>query len=205
MTNRALQTALMALPKSAWGIKSLLVMIALFATFVMEPVMPAHAINAKNAHDITFENIEGGTFDLADYRGKVILLVNTASQCGFTGQYSDLQRLQDTYADRGLVVLAVPSDDFNQELSSEAKVKEFCELNYNLTLPMTGITKVRGANAHPFYRSVAKEAGFTPKWNFNKILLSPEGEVVGTYGSPVKPMSRKITGEIEKLLSRTGG
>lgn len=78
-------------------------------------------------------------------------------------------------------------------------------MNYDLTLPMTGITKVRGEEAHPFYRSVAQEAGFTPRWNFNKILLSPEGEVVGTYGSPVKPMSSTITGEIEKMLTRTGG
>ena len=120
MTNRALQTALMALPKSARGIKSLVVMIALFATFVMEPVMPAHAINAKNAHDITFENIEGGTLDLADYRGKVILLVNTASQCAFTKQYASLQKLYDKYRDAGLGMIAVPSDDFNQEFDSDA-------------------------------------------------------------------------------------
>ena len=163
--------------------------------------LPALALDLQS----TFTNIDGGTHRLSDWQGQPVLVVNTASMCGFTGQYSDLQRLYDTYRDRGLVVLAVPSDDFNQELASEDEVKEFCEVNYDLTLPMTGITNVRGPDAHPFYRSVAQEAGFTPRWNFNKILLSPEGKVVGTYGSPVKPMSSTITGEIEKMLTRTGG
>lgn len=163
--------------------------------------LPALALDL----DATFSNIDGGTHRLSDWAGQPVLVVNTASMCGFTGQYSALQTLYDTYRDQGLVVLAVPSDDFNQELASEDAVKNFCEVNYDLTLPMTGITKVRGPGAHPFYRSVAREAGFAPRWNFNKILLSPEGDVVGTYGSPVKPMSRTITGEIEKMLSPTGG
>lgn len=163
--------------------------------------LPAMALDLNT----TFTNIDGGTHRLSDWKGQPVLVVNTASQCGFTGQYSALQRLQDTYGPRGLVVLAVPSDDFNQELSTEAEVKEFCELNYNLTLPMTGITHVRGAKAHPFYRSVAAETGFEPGWNFNKILLSPEGEVAGTYGSGVKPMSRTITRKVEELLRQTGG
>ncbi|MGK7753024.1 MULTISPECIES: glutathione peroxidase [unclassified Roseovarius] len=173
----------------------------LFGLLATVFALPALALDLQS----TFTNIDGGTHRLADWQGQPVLVVNTASMCGFTGQYSDLQTLYDTYRDRGLVVLAVPSDDFNQELASEDEVKDFCEVNYDLTLPMTGITNVRGAAAHPFYRSVAEEAGFTPAWNFNKILLSPEGEVVATYGSPVKPMSSTITGEIEKLLARKGG
>ncbi|WP_170451881.1 glutathione peroxidase [Ruegeria arenilitoris] len=147
-----------------------------------------------------FLSIDGGTLSLSDWRGQPVLVVNTASQCGFTGQYSGLQKLQDTYGPEGLVVLAVPSDSFNQELETASEVKEFCELNYDLTLPMTDITPVTGAQAHPFYKAVAAETGFVPGWNFNKILLSPEGEVVATFGSTTRPDSRKLRSQVEALL-----
>ncbi|SLN18437.1 Hydroperoxy fatty acid reductase gpx1 [Roseovarius litorisediminis] len=150
--------------------------------------------------DAPFQNIDGGQLKLSDWAGQPVLVVNTASRCGFTGQYEGLQTLYDRYRGRGLVVLAVPSDDFRQELGTEAEVKEFCELNYNITLPMTGITQVTGASAHPFYQSVASETGFAPSWNFNKILISPEGRVVATYGSVTRPLSRKITNQIDALL-----
>ena len=147
-----------------------------------------------------FASIDGGTLSLSDWRGQPVLVVNTASQCGFTGQYAGLQKLQDTYGSEGLVVLAVPSDSFNQELETASEVKEFCELNYNLTLPMTDITPVTGPQAHPFYKAVAAETGFVPNWNFNKILLSPEGEVVATFGSTTRPDSRKLRRQVEALL-----
>lgn len=147
-----------------------------------------------------FPSIDGGTLSLSDWRGQPVLVVNTASQCGFTGQYSGLQRLQDTYGPQGLVVLAVPSDSFNQELASEGEVKEFCELNYDLTLPMTEITPVTGPEAHPFYKAVAAETGFVPNWNFNKVLLSPAGEIVATFGATTRPGSLKIRGQVEALL-----
>jgi len=102
-----------------------------------------------------FSSIDGGTLSIEDWRGQPILVVNTASQCGFTGQYSALQNVYDTYSERGLVVLAIPSDSFNQELESAEKVKQFCELNYDLTLPMTDINPAIGLKAHPFYHSVA--------------------------------------------------
>ena len=149
----------------------------------------------------TFPSIDGGTLDLVEWRGQPVLVVNTASQCGFTPQYDGLQALQDRYADQGLVVLAVPSDDFNQELASADEVKEFCEINFNLTLPMTDITHVRGANAHPFYKWLRKEAGFTPKWNFNKVLLGPDGAVIATYVSATRPMSRPILRAVEAALA----
>ncbi len=129
-------------------------------------------------------------------------MANTASQCAFTPQYDELQALYDAYRDRGLVVLAVPSDDFNQELATEEKVKEFCELNYDLDLPMTEITHVRGGQAHPFYQWVKAQTGFAPAWNFNKVLIGPDGQVVATYGSVMRPMSRKMRGQIEALLSQ---
>lgn len=148
-----------------------------------------------------FENIDGGTLKLSDWQGQPILVVNTASQCGYTGQYAGLQKLYDRYRDAGLVVLAVPSDDFNQELASNAEVKEFCEVQFGLDIPMTGVTRVRGGMAHPFYRSVQAEEGFAPSWNFNKILISPEGKIVATYGSRTKPNSGKITRQVEALLN----
>jgi glutathione peroxidase len=148
----------------------------------------------------TFPSIDGGTLSVEAWRGHPVLVVNTASQCAFTGQYAALQKVYDTYKARGLVVLAVPSDDFNQELDNAKEVKEFCELNYDLDLPMADITHVRGPSAHPFYAAVKAETGFEPAWNFNKVLIGPDGQVVATWGSAARPDSRKITKEIEALL-----
>jgi glutathione peroxidase len=167
--------------------------IAVFAAFF---ALPAAALDL----DAPFGNIDGGELRLSDWQGQPVLVVNTASRCGFTHQYDGLQALYDTYRDRGLVVLAVPSDDFRQELSSEAEVKEFCEVNFGLDIPMTTITPVKGAQAHPFYASLADETGFAPAWNFNKVLIGPDGEVAGTWGSVARPTSREITGRIEALL-----
>lgn len=150
--------------------------------------------------DLTFSSIDGGTLDLSDWEGQPVLVVNTASQCGFTPQYKGMQELYDRYRKDGLVVVAVPSDDFNQELESAEEVKEFCELTYGIDLPMTDITPVRGIDAHPFYKKVRAETGFVPKWNFNKVLLSPDGSVAATWGSTTRPTARSIVREIEALL-----
>lgn len=166
-------------------------------TAVAQAGGPAASL-AGNA--FSFASIDGGTINLADHRGAPILVVNTASLCGFTPQYDELQALHDHYAARGLLVLAVPSDDFRQELANAEAVKEFCTVNFDLTLPMTDITSVKGPGAHPFYRWLAAEAGFTPGWNFNKVLIGPEGEVLGTWGSAVKPMSQTIVAKIEPML-----
>ena len=148
----------------------------------------------------SFKSIDGGTIDLGDWAGKPVLVVNTASLCGFAGQFDDLQILHETYGPRGLLVLAVPSDDFNQELGSEDAVKSYCATNFDLTLPMAAITHVRGAQAHPFYIWLKAETGFEPGWNFNKVLLGPDGKVVGTWGAGPKPLGRAIQGAIETLL-----
>lgn len=150
--------------------------------------------------DMRFASIDGGTINLSEWAGRPILVVNTASQCGFTYQYDGLQALYDRYRNRGLVVLAVPSDDFEQELDTAAEVKEFCEINFGLDLPMTDMAHVRGPEAHPFYKAVRAETGFVPRWNFNKVLIAPSGDVVGTWGSTTKPQSRPIVREIERLL-----
>ena len=150
--------------------------------------------------DTPFDTIDGGTLTLSDWSGQPVLVVNTASQCAFSKQYRGLQDLYDRYRDRGLVVIAVPSDDFQQELDTNAEVKDFCEIQYGIDMPMTGITHVKGSNAHPFFQSLRDEAGFVPSWNFNKVLISPEGTLVETYASRVRPLSRAIRKDIEALL-----
>lgn len=160
------------------------------------------ALPAAAGGPFRFASIDGGTLSLDDWRGRPVLVANTASLCGFTRQYDGLQALYDRYRARGLVVLAVPSDDFRQELSSAEEVREFCAVNFDLDLPMADITRVRGAGAHPFYRWLAEEHGFTPRWNFNKVLIGPDGEFVAAWGSTTEPLSRAITGRIDALLAR---
>ncbi|MGP6086647.1 glutathione peroxidase [Antarctobacter jejuensis] len=158
------------------------------------------AVPATAAPGFTFTNIDGGTLSLDDWQGRPVLVVNTASQCGYTPQYNGLQALYDRYRDRGLIVLAVPSDDFRQELSSAAEVKEFCAVNFDLTLPMTDITHVRGPQAHPFYQWVARQSGFAPNWNFNKVLIDRDGNVAATFGASTRPLSGKLTRAVEAAL-----
>ncbi|MEE4118200.1 MAG: glutathione peroxidase [Paracoccaceae bacterium] len=148
----------------------------------------------------TFASIDGGTLSLAHWAGRPVLVVNTASLCAFTPQYEELQTLWERYRDRGLVVLAVPSNDFRQELGSEEEVREFCEITFGLDLPMTEITHVRGPTAHPFYRWLADEHGFRPRWNFNKVLIGPDGAPVRSWGSGASPLSATVLREIEALL-----
>jgi glutathione peroxidase len=150
--------------------------------------------------EFEFATIDGGTIRLGALAGRPVLIVNTASRCGHTAQYADLQALYDRFRDRGLFVLAVPSNDFGQELATNAAVAEFCAVNFDLDLPMAGITPVRGAAAHPFYAWLAREHGFVPAWNFNKVLLDGEGRLVATWGSAVRPTARVITQAIERLL-----
>ncbi|MEC8582345.1 MAG: glutathione peroxidase [Pseudomonadota bacterium] len=159
------------------------------------------ALPALAAERFVFPSIDGGDIDLAEYAGRPVLVVNTASRCAFTPQYDALQMLYDQYRDQGLVVLAVPSNDFRQELKTAEQVKDFCELNFDLDMPMTDITHVRGDQAHPFFKWVKGETGFEPAWNFNKILIGPDGGVVGTFGSMTRPLAKPITDLIEAGLS----
>lgn len=161
----------------------------------------AICMSSSAAFAFTFPSLDGGKIDLNVWKGRPVLVVNTASLCGFTYQYDGLQALYDRYRKVGLVVLGVPSGDFSQELASEGAVKEFCEVNFSLDIPLTEITHIKGAGAHPFYKSVKAQTGFVPRWNFNKVLLDRDGKVVATFGSNTKPMSRQITSRIERLLA----
>lgn len=155
---------------------------------------------AQAAETFRFASIDGGEINLGDWRGKPVLVVNTASLCGFAGQFDGLQALHEKFGPQGVLILAVPSDDFDQELADETAVKEYCAMTFDLTLPMTEITPVTGKAAHPFYAWLRDEADFVPGWNFNKVLLAPDGTVAATFGAPVRPESRAITGRIEALL-----
>ncbi|MEX1660401.1 glutathione peroxidase [Thioclava sp. 15-R06ZXC-3] len=152
--------------------------------------------------DIRFDLIEGGQMRLADYKGKVVLVVNTASKCGYAGQFSELQALADRYGDKGLVVLTVPSNDFKQELKSGEEAKRYCAMTFGAELPMAQITHVSGGQAHPFYAWLRAEKGFEPNWNFNKVLLGRDGAVIETFRAGAAPLSSKITGSIEAALSQ---
>ena len=152
--------------------------------------------------DFKINSITGDVIDLNDFRGKPVLIVNTASYCGFTKQYNDMQELWDRYQDKGLVVLGIPSNSFNQEKKNNDDVKEFCEVNFNINFPLTEITDVKGDNAHEIYKWAKENYGKSavPKWNFYKILINNEGKIEDTYASLTNPTSKKITQKIESLL-----
>ena len=161
------------------------------------------AVASSEIEYYTFPSIYGGTIDTKQWQGKPYLVVNTASQCAFTKQYASLQKLYDKYRDAGLGMIAVPSDDFNQEFDSDAEVKSFCELNYDIDMPMSETLSVRGQDAHPFFKAVKAEIGFAPKWNFNKILVGVDGHVIETWGSLTRPLAAKLTKVIEDELSKS--
>ena len=152
--------------------------------------------------DFKIKSISGEIINLKDYQNKLVLVVNTASYCGFTKQYNDLQLLWEKYRSDGLIVLGVPSNSFNQEKKADTEVKEFCDVNFNIDFPMTTITEVKGENSHEIFKWAEKNYGKSaiPKWNFHKILINKEGKIEDTYNSFTKPISKKITSKIESLL-----
>lgn len=157
----------------------------------------------KTFYDFKINNIYGDVINFKDFKGNVILLVNTASYCGFTNQYKDLQIIWDKYKLDGLIVLGVPSNSFQQEKKEDQEVKNFCEVNFNITFPLTTITEVKGKNAHDIYKWARENHGKSaiPKWNFYKILINKDGKIEETYSSFTKPTSGKIISKIEKLLN----
>ena len=156
----------------------------------------------KIFYDFNIKGISGEVIDFKEYKGKAVLIVNTASYCGFTNQYDDLQKLWDMYKSKGLIVLGIPSDSFNQEKKSNDEVKKFCEVNFNINFPLSSITEVKGKNAHDLFKWAKQNHGKSaiPKWNFYKILINKEGKIEDTFSSMTKPMSKKMIAEIEKIL-----
>ena len=152
--------------------------------------------------DFKIQSIDGEMIDFDKFRNKVILLVNTASFCGFTKQYNDLQNLWEKYQTKDLIVLGVPSNSFNQEQSNDDEVKKFCEVNFNISFPLSTITDVKGDKSHEIFKWAKKNYGNSavPKWNFHKILINRDGKIQKTFNSFTNPMSDKITSEIDKIL-----
>jgi glutathione peroxidase len=157
----------------------------------------------KTAHDFSFTSIDGGPLPFSDFKGKAVLVVNTASECGYTPQYKDLQAVWEQYRDRGLVVLGVPSNDFGgQEPGTEAEIKRFCERQYAVDFPLTAKEHVSGGAAHPFYQWAAGVAGeaAAPRWNFHKYLVGPDGQLAAWFPTKTSPTAKDVTAAIEEAL-----
>lgn len=167
------------------------------------PLMAAAGAAAAEpaAWTFRFASLEGGEHDLAAWRGRVLLVVNTASFCGHTPQYAALQRLHERFAARGLVVLGVPSNDFNQEAASNREVRDFCDAQFGIDFPMAAISRVKGPEAHPFFRWAAARAGGEPRWNFHKYLVARDGREVRGFATRIAPDSEEMTRAIEAALA----
>ncbi|HEY2447059.1 MAG TPA: glutathione peroxidase [Rhizomicrobium sp.] len=158
----------------------------------------------KNAYDFAFRSIEGGELPVSTFRGKALLVVNVASQCGLTPQYAGLEALWHARRNDGLVVLGVPANDFGaQEPGSESEIRIFCETRYGVDFPMTAKEHVIGAHAHPLYRWVAEALGedAAPKWNFHKYLFGRDGRIAGTFGSRTAPDAPELQSAIDAVLA----
>ena len=159
--------------------------------------------SSATAHDFSFTAIDGTELPLSDFKGKTVLVVNTASQCSFTKQYGPLQALYEEYKDRGLVIVGVPSNDFGgQEPGSEAEITAFTETEFSVDFPLAAKTRVKGSEASPFYRWAAGQVGPAgkPRWNFHKYLIGPDGEMIDWFSTFTKPNSAKMRKAIEQNL-----
>ncbi|HKJ68033.1 MAG TPA: glutathione peroxidase [bacterium] len=165
-----------------------------------------HPPTQQTIYDFTMKNIDGEDVSLAEFRGKVVLVVNVASKCGFTPQYEGLQDLYEEYQERGLVVLGFPANNFgNQEPGSNDQIQEFCTLNYGVTFPMFAKISVKGADQHPLYsyltsKELHPDFGGEITWNFNKFLIGPDGTVLNRFASKDEPKSEKVVQAIEAAL-----
>jgi glutathione peroxidase len=154
------------------------------------------------AWDFGFPSIDEGRLEFATLRGRVLLVTNTASFCGYTYQYEGLEKLHQAGSPRGLSVIGVPSQDFNQESADNGTVKRFCEATFGVEFPMAGIAHVRGADAAPFYVWVHEQRRWEPNWNFNKVLIGRDGHIAGTFGSGDEPQGTELSQAIEAELAK---
>lgn len=166
--------------------------------------MTTHTASADNAYDHSFHTLVGHkSLPLSSFKGNVLIIVNTASKCGFTSQYAGLEKLYQTYKDRGLVILGVPSNDFgSQEPGTADEIAHFCQVNYGVSFPMTAKEVVSGKQAHPFYLWARQQLGFgtAPKWNFHKYLINRQGKLINYFYSTTKPDSPRFLKAVENAL-----
>ena len=166
-------------------------------------LIPSVLMAASSVHDFTLTSIEGKPAPLSSYKGKVLLLVNVASKCGYTPQYTGLQSLYDKYKDRGLVVVGVPANNFGgQEPGTNEEIKTFCTRNYNVTFPMMSKVSVKGEDKTPLYGYLTENTGGDVKWNFTKFLVDKNGKIVSRFESKVTPESPELTSAVEKALAQ---
>ena len=173
--------------------------------FIAPPVLAGDTPQKGSAFDFGFRAIDGKPIPLAAFKGRVLLVVNTASFCGFTQQYEGLQALSEKYKAAGLTVIGVPSNDFGgQEPKAEAEIKTFCEGAFGVTFPLAGKNVVKGEAAHPFYKWAvsALGSGSAPRWNFHKFLIGRDGRAVASFGTGVEPQAKEIIAAIEKELAK---
>ena len=162
----------------------------------------------KLAYDFQFKDLDGSALNLSEYKGKVIIIVNVASQCGFTKQYEDMQNIWEKYQSKGIVMLGIPSNDFGkQEPGTSEEIKNFCEAKFGITFPMTEKVSVKGPGSHPFYIWARENHGKSaiPKWNFHKIIVGRNGKIDDTFASITNPSSKKFIEAIEKSLNSKNG
>tara|TARA_B100000686_G_C16726969_1_gene938365 strand:+ start:478 stop:996 length:519 start_codon:yes stop_codon:yes gene_type:complete len=159
---------------------------------------------SKLVYDFEFNDLDGSKLKLSEFKNKVIIAINVASQCGFTNQYQDMQTIWEKYQNKGLIVLGIPSNDFGkQEPGNNKEIKNFCETKFGISFPMTEKVSVKGDNAHPFYIWARENHGNSaiPKWNFHKIIIGKDGKVQNTFSSITNPSSKKFMKAIEKALN----
>ena len=161
------------------------------------------ASSGETAWDFSFPGIDGSTLDFAQFRGKALLVVNTASFCGYTYQYEALEKLYHARSAEGLVVVGVPSGDFNQESADNKTVKEVCDTRFGISFPLAALSHVRGKDAAPFYAWVKRTRDWAPSWNFNKVLVSRQGFVTGTFGAGEEPDGTTLSEAISTALGKT--
>ena len=180
--------------------KKLVFIVLVFIMFFFKNF--ASANYNKVFYDLQINSISGELMDFKKFKDKAVLVVNTASYCGFTKQYEDLQKLWEKFESKGLIVLGIPSNSFNQEKKSNTEVKEFCEVNFEISFPLTAITDVKGENAHEIFKWAKENHGKSaiPKWNFHKILINKDGRIHDTFASFTNPMSKKIIKEVDLIL-----
>ena len=179
-------------------------LLAMTAALLLGPARDGAAGEASSAYAFRFTSIEGEPLALDSYAGHPVLIVNTASMCGFTYQYAALQRLYDAYRQRGLVVLGVPSNDFgNQEPGSATEIKQFCTVNFDIDFPLTEKVHVKGPQSHPLFTWLRRELGDSagPRWNFHKYLIGPDGMAAASWPSSVEPDGPDIRAAVESLLA----
>jgi glutathione peroxidase len=183
-------------------------MLKIFNTFVLIIMISifGNKVSAdynKLAYDFSFNDIDGSKLKLSEFRGKVIVVINVASQCGFTSQYEDMQKIWEKYQSKGVIVLAVPSNDFGgQEPGTNKDIKTFCEAKFGISFPITEKVIVKGSDAHPFYKWAKDNYGKSaiPKWNFHKIIIDKEGKINNTFSSITNPSSKKFVKAIEEII-----